>query len=75
MTEFFYTDGQKVLEQDIVVLTPNRKARVQFLLIPGTDLARAYAAPHGGIVLKFDDGDCQVWPQLDEDIRFLRRGP
>lgn len=73
VTKYYYTDGQEVMVNDVVLTPPNRPARVQFLLEPGSQLANAYSAPNGGIVLEFDDGDHQMWPKADEDMQFIRR--
>ena len=63
MKNFLYTDGREVMPDDVVVTLSSRKARVQLLLEPGSPMANAYSAPNGGIVLEFDDGDTQMWPQ------------
>jgi hypothetical protein len=72
MKKYFYTDGQEVMVNDVVLTTPGRYAHVQLLLEPESQLANSYSAPDGGIVLKFDDGDYQVWPQADEDMSLIR---
>lgn len=59
---------------DVVLTPPDRMAHVQFLLEPNSQLADAYSAPKGGIVLEFDDGDHQMWPKADEDMQLIRRG-
>ena len=74
MKTFFYADGKEVMPDDVVVTPNSRKARVQLLLEPGSPTANAYSAPNGGIVLKFDDGDTQMWPQANEDMQLVRRG-
>lgn len=74
MAELFYTDGTVVRKLDKVVVHPSRHARVKLLLEPGSELAHAYSCPEGGLVLEFEDGDCQVWSQPDEDITFIQRG-
>lgn len=73
MKSYFYTDGTEVFLNDIVLVNPNRTAHVQLVLEPGSSLANAYSAPNGGIVIEFDDGDYQMWPSTNEDIRLVRR--
>ena len=73
MKKYLYADGQEVMVNDIVLTPTQRSATVEILLEPGSSLADAYSAPKGGIVLKFDDGDYQVWPEADQDMKFIRR--
>ena len=73
MQKYFYTDGHEVMVNDVVLTQPRRYAHVQLILQPESSLASAYSAPNGGIVLQFDDGDCQMWPKPDEDIQLIRR--
>lgn len=73
MKKYFYIDGQEAMVGDEILAPPRKPGRVQFLLEPGSPLAQAYSAPNGGIVLEFDDEDCQMWPEADEDLRFVRR--
>jgi hypothetical protein len=71
--KYFYIDGREVLCNDTVLVRPNRRAWVQFLLEPGSPLAEAYSSPLGGFVLRFEDGDHQLWHNADEDIQLVRR--
>jgi hypothetical protein len=73
MKKYHYSDGREVVINDVVLAPRNKSARVKIILEPDSSLAHAYSSPIGGIVLEFDDGDVQVWPEADEDLQFIRR--
>jgi hypothetical protein len=73
MTAFYYMSGEVVREGDIVTVI-NKLAVVERILSERSQDARDFACFNtGGLVLRFDDGDLQVWRSVDEDLEFLRR--
>jgi hypothetical protein len=65
--------GEVVQEGDIVVVI-DKRAVVERILSKRSQDARNFACfDTGGLLLRFDDGDVQVWRSVDEDLAFLRR--
>jgi hypothetical protein len=71
--EYKYFNGVAIHEGDIVLLTGLR-GLVEMIMQPGTDAARDYnCAATGGFLLKFENGDLQLWKEADEDLQFVSR--
>lgn len=72
--KFEYSSGEAVLDGDIVSV--NGKAGVvESVLQPGDQRAIGYScADTGGVLITFNDGDLQLWPNLDEDLVLIARG-
>jgi hypothetical protein len=73
MNKFQYLSGEEVLEGDrIVVVT--KEGTISNVFLPGTDGSKDYDCwDTGGVLIKFDDGDLQLWPKTDEDLKFIQR--
>jgi hypothetical protein len=70
-----YLSGDQVRDNDRVLVYPSRPAVVEAVLRPGTKLARNYyVEKEGGFLLRFDDGDIQVWDTVDSQIELVGRG-
>lgn len=67
---FTYSDGTPVNQGDRVIVENHRMASVELLLQPGTEESTVWqCCDTGGILLKFDDGDCWLCREgLDEDF-------
>ena len=70
---FRYQTGEEVAAGDVVDIN-HRCAVVEKLIAPGTADASDFGCEAtGGVLLQFGDGDLQLWPQPDEDLRFVSR--
>lgn len=73
MTTFHYKSGEVVQEGDVVTVV-GKRAIVERVFSAGSRGAQDFACPEtGGLLLKFEDGDVQVWPSVDEDLEFRGR--
>jgi len=74
MSTFEYAGGGTVLEGDIVSVA-GKQAVVERVFSKGTRDARDFACLEtGGLLLRFEDGDIQLWPWVNEDLEFRSRG-
>jgi hypothetical protein len=74
MMPFKYSDGSLVKVGD-VILVINKPGRIEQILEKGTSEAEAYHCyDSGGLLIRFDDGDLQLWPETDEDLVFVKEG-
>ena len=72
--ELRYRDGSEVRKNDRVLVYPKRHAVVEAILRPGSKRARDYDVDkEGGFILRFDDGDVQVWLSAQDEIELIRR--
>lgn len=73
MTAFHYKSGEAVQEGDIVAVV-GKRATVESVFPERTSEARDFACfETGGLLLKFEDGDLQVWRWVNEDLEFQGR--
>ncbi len=71
MTSFHYKSGDLVCQGD-VVLVKDKRAVVESILGRGTrDAKRFSCSKTGGVLLKFEDGDVQLWPWINEDLELV----
>lgn len=71
---FAYADGRAVHAGDRICVAGHR-GRVERILAPETlDAQHFDCFGTGGILLKFDNGDLQLWPWTDEDLVLMGRG-
>ena len=71
LREFIYIGGRNMNVGDQVEVIGKRGVIVA-LVQPGTRDASDYACSKtGGILMRFDDGDLQLWPSIDEDLLFI----
>ena len=60
---------------DDEVVVADRRAVVAKLIEKGSSTANDYSCIEtGGILLSFENGDLQLWPLVNEDLVFVRRG-
>jgi hypothetical protein len=73
MDKLRYLSGEEVLAGDrIVVVT--KEETIWNVFLPGTDGSKHYNCwDTGGVLIKFDDGDLQLWPKTDGDLKFIKR--
>ena len=70
---FVYRSGEPVMTDDVVTAAGDQ-ARVAMVIQPNTQDAKDFSCKTtGGLLLKFDNGDVQLWPEVDEDLIFVRR--
>lgn len=70
---FVYRDGTTVQLGDVIIAA-SQPAKIEMILIPGTIDAQNFScADTGGLLLKFDNGDMQLWPSVNEDLELVRR--
>lgn len=75
MKPFHYSEGELVCEGDIVLIV-NKRAVIERVMAKHSRDAQDYACSEtGGLLLKFEDGDLQVWPHVNEDLRLVQRKP
>lgn len=75
MKAFRYTSGEEVLTGDKITVA-SKPGTIEKILSPQTQDATDFSCPDtGGLLIKFDDGDLQVWPDVDEDLILVRHGP
>ncbi len=73
MPTFYYKTGEIVREGDLVVVA-GKRAVVECLFSELSDAARDFACfETGGLMLRFEDGDVQVWTTTDEDLEYRGR--
>jgi hypothetical protein len=73
MPAFHYKSGEAVREGDLVVVA-GKRAVIERLFSERSAAAQDFACfETGGLMLKFEDGDVQVWPAVDEDLEFRGR--
>jgi len=78
---FRYKSGEPVEVGDVVITGNGKPGIVRRVLFPGTEAAKAFACPDGGVLIEEDwDGHkgylavpMSAWWEW-EDVRFLRRG-
>lgn len=74
MYPFKYMDGTLAEEQDRVLIDGARSGIVVRVLRPLTEAASNHGChDSGGVLIEFDDGDVQLWPDLDEDIEKVQQ--
>lgn len=75
MSIFTYSDGRMILKNDRVKVI-DKDAIVDCVFEMGTQAAMDYGCfDTGGVLLKFiADNDLQLWPWINEDLVFRRRG-
>jgi hypothetical protein len=73
MATFKYTTGELIQPNDVVQVI-DRLAHVEQVIEKGTlESAHFNCQETGGILLRFKDGDLQLWPWVNEDLVFLER--
>jgi hypothetical protein len=73
MNEFQYCSGQRVETGDIIVVI-GKRGIVDKIFPAQTAEARDWSCfDTGGLLLKFEDGDLQVWPWINEDLKLIAR--
>lgn len=73
MGDFQYKSGERVEEGDLVTVV-GKKAIVARVFSEHSRDAQDFACfETGGLMLKFEDGDIQVWSTVDEDLEFRER--
>jgi hypothetical protein len=73
MGEFFYTNGKLIAEGDSIQVSGN-KGIIESLIGKGTKKSKDFCCfVTGGIMIRFKNGDLQVWPTANEDLIFLNR--
>jgi hypothetical protein len=71
--DFVYQNGKPVMAGDIV-MAAGLRATVHNVIKPGTPDARDFHCEEtGGLFLAFENGDRQLWPRPNEDLKFLNR--
>ncbi len=75
MTEkrFVYSDGREINKGDRIVNDDLNgivvSGIVEGIFFPGSDEAQLHGCPFtGGVLLKFDNGDLQLWTDIDEHL-------
>lgn len=74
---FKYTTGRVIEVGDYVGLDQLdgsgviNKGHVLETLVRGSSKARQYGCREGGVLVSFEDGDCQLWTVPDEHLVFL----
>jgi hypothetical protein len=70
---FAYSCGSSVRDGDRIVVA-QANGTIEAILQPHTQEARDYDVfESGGLLLRFDNGDLQLWPEPDEDLIFVSR--
>ena len=71
--EFQYLSGEEVCHGDLVIAA-NQRAAVESIFYPGTQGAKDFSCDAtGGLLLKFYNGDLQLWFAPEEDLEFVAR--
>lgn len=74
MPIFHYKSGEVVWEGDLVMVV-RKPAVIERVFSERSSDAQDFACfETGGLLLRFEDGDVQVWTAVDEDLEFRRRG-
>lgn len=70
---FFYSNGVPIDEGDAITVI-KKHGSVDRIFAPKTDDAKDFCCfDTGGILLRFEDGDLQVWPHVNEDLVLLKK--
>jgi hypothetical protein len=70
-----YKSGEEVREKDKVLAYSKREGIVEVVLKPRTPMAREYYVEEdGGILLRFDDGQIEVWVSAGAELKLVARG-
>lgn len=73
--QLVYRSGEHVRAKDKVLVYPQRPAVVEAVLKPGTALACNYSVEkEGGFILRFNDGNLEVWMRAEDEIELVARG-
>lgn len=68
-----YCSGIPIYKGDAIAVGELR-GTVEELLVKGTSAAENYRClDTGGLLLRFENGDLQVWPYMNEDLKLLQR--
>lgn len=70
-----YSTGEQMQKGDKVIINSQLVAVVEEVLEPNTPLAcDYYVEDTGGFLLRYDDGQFEVWTHVEQEITFLERG-
>ena len=69
-----YLTGEAIEVGDRILVDKRKSGVVEYLIEAGSEPALLHGCPKtGGIMLKFDNGDLQMWVRADEDLEFVSR--
>lgn len=72
--QFAYSDGSAIHEGDSISVS-GKRGWVERIFAARTPAAKDFSCfDTGGVLLRFESGDLQVWPYINEDLVFLDRG-
>ena len=72
--QFCYSTGCLIDKGDRIVVI-DQQGVVEEVVIPQTPQAKDYSCFNtGGVLLRFDSGDLQLWPYINEDLVLIRKG-
>ena len=70
---FTYLTGEEVKDGDIVNAA-NQLAFIEKIINPETQDAKDFNCEKiGGLLIRFESGDLQLWPLPDEDLKLIKR--
>ena len=75
MDTFRYLTGESVRAGDLVQIIEKRTI-IDRVFSKGAKDSREFSCEHtGGILLKFEDGDLQLWCHTNEDLKLIKSAP
>jgi hypothetical protein len=73
MKTFYYVTGEQVLIGDRISVA-SKQGAIENILMPETEDAKDFDCKEtGGLLINFEDGDLQLWSEVDEDLMFVDR--
>jgi len=73
MNLFNYCSGEEVCQGDRISVS-GKKGFVERVIAAKTLEAKDYSCVDtGGMLLRFESGDLQLWPWMNEDLEFIGR--
>jgi len=73
MPDFHYHTGELIRDGDLVAVA-GKRAVIDRVISERTRESQDFSCfETGGLLIKFEDGDLQLWPDVDEDLQFLKR--
>ncbi len=74
MSHFKYCTGESIESGDYI-LVGSKKGRISEVIFPNSQDSKDFNCfETGGVFISFDSGDMQLWPWIDEDLEFVKRG-
>ncbi|MCX7386348.1 MAG: hypothetical protein NTX48_06745 [Planctomycetales bacterium] len=71
---FYYLTGEPMQTGDRIIANHNQPGVVEYILAAESDEASIHGClVSGGFMLRFDNGDSQLWVAADEDLEFVSR--